>query len=94
MHGNVWEWCQDNWHDNYRGASTDGSSRITKAWNVIFGSPFQRVVRSGSWFSLADWCRCTQRFFHDNEFELIPSFTDDRYHIKSKLGSRVVCDIF
>ncbi|HAA27639.1 MAG TPA: hypothetical protein DCE56_08165, partial [Cyanobacteria bacterium UBA8553] len=25
MHGNVWEWCSDPWHDNYDGAPTDGS---------------------------------------------------------------------
>jgi formylglycine-generating enzyme required for sulfatase activity len=29
MHGNVWEWVQDVWHDNYIDAPTDGSSRMT-----------------------------------------------------------------
>lgn len=28
MHGNVWEWCLDDWHDSYEGAPTDGSAWI------------------------------------------------------------------
>jgi formylglycine-generating enzyme required for sulfatase activity len=41
MHGNVWEWCQDAYHENYDGAPTDGS-----AW-LKGGGP--RVLRGGSW---------------------------------------------
>ena len=43
MHGNVWEWVEDSWHDNYDGAPTDGS-----AW-LRSGDPNFRVVRGGSW---------------------------------------------
>lgn len=42
MHGNVWEWCQDAWHDNYNNAPTDGS-----AWERA-GDPGKRVLRGGS----------------------------------------------
>ncbi|MDE0077675.1 MAG: SUMF1/EgtB/PvdO family nonheme iron enzyme [Caldilineaceae bacterium] len=42
MHGNVYEWVQDCWNDNYEGAPTDGS-----AWTS--GDCGRRVVRGGSW---------------------------------------------
>jgi len=42
MLGNVWEWTQDCWNENYKGAPTDGS-----AW--ASGNCSERVVRGGSW---------------------------------------------
>jgi formylglycine-generating enzyme required for sulfatase activity len=42
MAGNVWQWVQDCYHDNYNGARTDGS-----AWTV--GDCSRRVARGGSW---------------------------------------------
>lgn len=43
MHGNVWEWCLDHWHDSYTGAPTDGRS-----WDVE-GNRFRHILRGGSW---------------------------------------------
>ncbi|MFL0797283.1 MAG: SUMF1/EgtB/PvdO family nonheme iron enzyme [Cellvibrionaceae bacterium] len=43
MHGNVWEWVQDCWNDNYSGAPSNGS-----AWES--GDCAKRVLRGGSWF--------------------------------------------
>jgi|AGSF01.1.fsa_nt_gi Uncharacterized conserved protein len=54
MHGNVWEWCSDKWHDNYNGAPTDGSS-----WET--GGDNNRVLRSGSWDFNAVYCRSAYR---------------------------------
>ncbi len=42
VHGNVWEWCEDFWHDNYNGAPRDGS-----AWTT--GDSDYRCLRGGSW---------------------------------------------
>ncbi len=42
MHGNVWEWCEDVWHDNHQGADTQGRPRL--------GNESQNhVCRGGSW---------------------------------------------
>ena len=42
MHGNVWEWVQDCWHDSYKGAPADGS-----AWESE--DCYVRILRGGSW---------------------------------------------
>ena len=42
MHGNVWEWVEDCWNDNYRNAPNDG-----RAWTS--GNCQRRVLRGGSW---------------------------------------------
>jgi formylglycine-generating enzyme required for sulfatase activity len=55
MHGNVWEWCQDNWHDSYQAAPTDGS-----AWRQG-GAPYLKVLRGGGWDSAAVECRVSFR---------------------------------
>jgi formylglycine-generating enzyme required for sulfatase activity len=54
MHGNVWEWCEDTYHDSYEGAPGDGS-----AW--VSGNPRQRILRGGAWDSVADNCRSAVR---------------------------------
>jgi Sulfatase-modifying factor enzyme 1 len=56
MHGNVWEWCQDSYHDNYNGAPTNGS-----AW-LSGGDQTLRILRGGSWLSDAGNLRSAFRF--------------------------------
>jgi formylglycine-generating enzyme required for sulfatase activity len=56
MHGNVFEWCQDWYHDNYNGAPSDGS-----AWLSV-GEQKWRVLRGGSWDHLAYNSRSAFRF--------------------------------
>ena len=55
MHGNVWEWCLDHWHDNYEGAPTDGN-----AW-LSDDETSRRVARGGSWIDLPGYCRSACR---------------------------------
>jgi len=48
--GNMWEWCQDVWHETYKGAPSEGS-----AWTG--GDEKSRVLRGGSWDLVAWFCR-------------------------------------
>ena len=54
LHGNVWDWMEDCWHDNYNGAPSDGS-----AWTP--GDCDRRVVRGGSWDSIPRGLRAADR---------------------------------
>ena len=64
VHGNVWEWVEDCWHDNYSGAPTDGS-----AWTTAC-SGNTRVLRGGSWGNVPAFLRSASR---------IRNTPDDRY---------------
>ncbi len=57
MHGNVWEWCEDDWFDNYQTAPNDGS-----AWRSQDSSV--KVLRGGAWLYASRKCRCASRGFN------------------------------
>jgi formylglycine-generating enzyme required for sulfatase activity len=74
MHGNVWEWCLDHWHDSYKGAPIDGS-----AWLSDKESSY-RLLRGGSWLSHPWYCRSAFRlnldpdnWSHDIGFRVVCS---------------------
>ncbi|MCX7017853.1 MAG: formylglycine-generating enzyme family protein [Candidatus Sumerlaeota bacterium] len=62
MHGNVSDWCEDGYHENYTGAPADGS-----AWVSTAGS--HRVFRGGDWAYNPRDCRSASR---------LASYPDDR----------------
>jgi formylglycine-generating enzyme required for sulfatase activity len=62
MHGNVWEWVQDCWHQNYDGAPTDGS-----AWVGTDGQCERHVMRGGTWHGAVDYMRSAYRFRYPRE---------------------------
>jgi formylglycine-generating enzyme required for sulfatase activity/tRNA A-37 threonylcarbamoyl transferase component Bud32 len=61
MHGLVWEWCADTWHNNYHGAPCDGS-----AWEVG-GDFYRRLLRGGSWSFSAELCRSASRSWNESD---------------------------
>jgi formylglycine-generating enzyme required for sulfatase activity len=75
MHGNVWEWCLDHWHDSYEGAPSDGSASLTPSAS----EEEQRLLRGGSWSDFPRFCRSASRD-HDQP---VNAYND--------VGFRVVC---
>ena len=61
MHGNVWEWCQDHWHENYNGAPMNGEAWIDSINNQ------DRVIRGGSWVNEPSNCRSSHRHWKSSE---------------------------
>ncbi|MCE2720722.1 MAG: caspase, EACC1-associated type [Dolichospermum sp.] len=61
MCGNVWEWCEDGWHEDYINAPDDGSVWLNNSNN-------RRVLRGGSWFIPSENCRSSFRFYADAGF--------------------------
>ncbi len=59
MHGNVWEWCLDHWHDSYNDAPTNGDKWLDNSENQT------RVMRGGSWRNEPLRCRSAYRW-HGN----------------------------
>ena len=57
VHGNAWEWVQDCWNDNYKGAPSDGS-----AWTT--GDCSHRVLRGGSWVNGPENLRSSVRYWN------------------------------
>jgi formylglycine-generating enzyme required for sulfatase activity len=56
MHGNVWEWCEDRWHEDYSGnPPSDGS--VWRSEDQSF-----RVLRGGSWGSNPENLRSADRY--------------------------------
>ena len=54
MCGNVWEWCEDKWHETYINAPIDGT-----AWTSL--SSELRLLRGGSWVYYPRLCRSAYR---------------------------------
>ena len=54
MHGNVWEWCQDDWSSNYKEAPNNGNVWLSEKSST-------KILRGGSWGSHPDDCRSAIR---------------------------------
>jgi formylglycine-generating enzyme required for sulfatase activity len=65
MHGNVWEWCLDQWHPNYEGAPEDGSAWLGLDANRSDvnkdDKSARRLLRGGSWYIGPRACRSASR---------------------------------
>jgi formylglycine-generating enzyme required for sulfatase activity len=77
MHGNVWEWCVDDWHEDYTDAPSDGSAWLKTAKNDHNKS--SKLLRGGTWDDNPGDCRSATRDFISRDF------------FNSNVGFRVGC---
>ena len=83
MHGNVDEWCLDDWHDNYEGAPRDGSAWLNDNDNLS-QKKGGAMLRGGSWNDDPGFCRSASR---DNYTRAA------RVSFLNRVGFRVVCGV-
>jgi formylglycine-generating enzyme required for sulfatase activity len=81
MHGNVWEWCEDDWHESYEGAPTNGVVWLEEDEDIGWWQQRQtsKMLRGGSWNGSPGLCRSACRGY------------DSRRNRSFNLGFRVVC---
>ncbi|MEL7245229.1 MAG: formylglycine-generating enzyme family protein [Cyanobacteria bacterium J06573_2] len=82
MHGNVWEWCLDDYHDNYEGAPTDGSAWFDEENDNLSQKQGEPVLRGGSWPFNPLLCRSASRYYDVT-----------RAYVSNLIGFRVVCAV-
>lgn len=93
MHGNVYEWCADYWHDEYEGAPADGAAwlSIPDAENTFCGWG-HRVLRGGSYGSKAGTRKYGKQLTATSPLRSAARHSappDSRYHAQ---GFRVAAD--
>ena len=70
MHGNVWEWVADTYHENYKGAPNDGS-----VWGKL-GDKKAKVLRGGGWVNHPYDCRSAYRLGY------LPAYPDNHIGLR------------
>jgi formylglycine-generating enzyme required for sulfatase activity len=70
MHGNVWEWCEDDWHGSY----ANKPEALKQAGNTSWTSAeteSRKVLRGGSWLYYPRYCRSADRFNGSRDFRSV-----------------------
>jgi formylglycine-generating enzyme required for sulfatase activity len=79
MHGNVWEWCLDHFHESYEGAPVDGRAWLDPVKSEEEDHKKGKLLRGGSWYLNPGSCRSAFRFHLQPDYAL------------HYVGFRVVC---
>jgi len=75
LHGNVWEWCEDHWHESYNFAPGDD-----QPWLIPAAADDElRLLRGGSWYFNPSYCRSAYRYRNRPDYA------------SRHVGFRVVC---
>ena len=64
MHGNVLEWCGDDWHSNYQNAPKNVSAWTDQTQKEA--SKNFKILRGGSWLNHPRYCRSAYRNYYSH----------------------------
>jgi len=70
VHGSLWEWVEDCWNPDYRGAPSDGSAWTTDTTGKVCADSADHVLRGGSWASTAWTLRIANRYGYSRHTSL------------------------
>jgi formylglycine-generating enzyme required for sulfatase activity len=84
MHGNIWEWCQDEWHQNYNKAPADGKVWVSDD-DISDDDNRTLVIRGGAWDINSQFCRSASR---SNA-----NWPEGRDYLYNCYGFRVACSV-
>lgn len=84
MYGNVWEWCLDDWHHDYKDAPTDGSAWFHSLNDNLYQRKGFTMLRGSSWYDYPENCRSASRHYLNRA---------GRDNYDDTIGFRVVCGV-